>query len=254
MSSLIKKKRGRKPKNIKIENNNIIENDINSEDENIILHLPIKNEDINKINNSNNIFINNNDCKTETEDVYLSSTDKTTDMRTSINNNIKKIITHSLNYSKNTKCWWCRNNFETPSVQLPQDYYNETYYCIGNFCSYNCAKSYNVDLNDNNIWKRESLLNNLYYDTYHEYKDIKNAPSWMTLLEYGGTLSISEFRESFTINNKDYLILQPPLTSRQIQIEESYKINKNRFINNNKPYTESENNISMDFIMGLSKK
>ena len=53
MTEYIKKKRGRKPKN-KINDNtltNNIDNDIKSEDENIILHLPITMTDINNMDN-----------------------------------------------------------------------------------------------------------------------------------------------------------------------------------------------------------
>lgn len=246
MTEPIKKKRGRKPKALiqpKYDINEEIKQ-VNSEDEKVILHLPITMNDIN--NSNNNMFENNDDLdifikpndnnihnlsldSTDTNDVFkidkslaLSSTDVyTMSMRTP-----NKIQSYSLTFNKNTKCWWCKNYFDTPSVQLPEDYYNNTFYCIGNFCSYNCPKSYNLDLNDTLIWKRESLLNLLYFQTYGEFKNINPAPHWITLEEYGGNLSIDEFRLNSTSNTKEYLVLHPPLISRQMQIEESYKINK----------------------------
>ena len=39
-----------------------------------------------------------------------------------------------------------------------QFYFNDKFYCSGNFCSYNCALAYNIDQNDN-VWKKTSLLN-----------------------------------------------------------------------------------------------
>jgi len=157
-----------------------------------------------------------------------------------------------------------------PPVQLPEDYYNNTFYCIGHFCSFNCTKSYNLDLNDLLLWKRESLLNLLYYLTYSEYKYIEPSPHWLILEEFGGILSIDDFRHNSIVNVKDYLILHPPLISRQIQIEESYKINKLRevpidklnkiysdinndyMIKRNKPISNAH--LNLENTMGLVKK
>lgn len=280
MSEVLKKKRGRKPKNfnsflVKTENNVETEN-VNTEEENIILHLPITINEINeKETEESGIFI-----KSEKELQQLKITednDTTENLHTSvissqtniINNNINKIMIYNLNFTKNTKCWWCRNQFNTPAVQLPEDYYNDTFYCIGNFCSYNCMKSYNLDLNDSLSWKRESLMNLLYYKTYSEYKTINPAPHWMTLEEYGGTLNINKFRENSIVNSKEYLVLHPPLISRMMQIEESYKLNKLREVpidKVNKIYSELEsdykikrskpiksNHMNLETTMGLVK-
>jgi len=279
---LIKKKRGRKPKNfnVLINKNDAVTliSNINSEEENIIFHLPIT---INEINNKEvedcGIFIKSeNDInKLKLTEDNETSESITTTMATSMtntrnnNNSISKIMIHILNFTKNTKCWWCRNIFTTPSVQLPEDFYNDTFYCIGHFCSYNCMKSYNLDLNDSLSWKRESLMNLLYYKTYSEYKEIVAAPHWMTLEEYGGTLSLPKFRENSVMNNKEYIVLHPPLISRQMQIEESYKLNKLKEVpidKLNKIYSEIEseykikrskpiksNQLNLETTMGLIK-
>ncbi len=270
----VKKKRGRKPKNYNFilskQNQTITEENVNSHEENIIFHLPIT---INEINNNDNnkdleLFIKQ-DTKNETEEsdnLKISINSSSTKMN---NNVINKIQTYNLNFNKNTKCWWCRNSFNTPSVELPEDYYNETFYCVGHFCSFNCMKSYNLDLNDSLIWKRESLINLLYTKTYSNTKEIIPAPSWMTLKEYGGNLTIEQFRDNLILNNKDYLILHPPLISRQMQIEESYKLNKLKEVpidKVNKIYSEIDldytikrtkpiqsNHLNLETTMGLIK-
>ena len=171
MSEIItKKKRGRKPKNfnniiIKNENNCSTEDNIITEEEKIIFHLPIT---MNEINNNDNpdmsIFIKSekdinltkvnlhknkiSEDSNSIESIKTSPYVNSNQNKILANNTINKIITHSLNFNKNTKCWWDRNLFNTPAVQLPEDYYNETFYCIGHFCSFNCMKSYNLDLND----------------------------------------------------------------------------------------------------------
>ncbi len=247
-TEVVKKKRGRKPKTLitpKIDNSN--DNKlVNSDEEKVILHLPITMNDINNSgydNNDNNdldVFIKPNEIinnnlivSSENNDISIHDHDKTmgvslssTDICTMSMRTPNKIQSYHLNFSKNTKCWWCKNYFDSPPVQLPEDYYNNTFFCIGNFCSFNCSKSYNLSLNDTLIWKRESLLNLLYYETYSEYVNITPAPHWITLEEYGGTLSIEDFRQNSIVNTKEYLVLHPPLISRQMQIEESYKINK----------------------------
>jgi hypothetical protein len=240
----ILKKRGRKPKNynINILKNTNIQNDenVNTEDEKIILHLLLNPNEINN-ESTNNLFIKNeknNIEESETTDLYNSISNLNY-----INNNVSKIITHILNFNKNTKCWWCKYIFNTPAINLPENYFNNTFYCIGNFCSYNCAKSYNIDINDFITYKRNSLLNLLYFMTYSEYKNIKTAPHWLTLEDYGGILTIEQFRENFLSNTNNYLLLHPPLISRQMQIEESYKINKFKEVSIdkiNKIYSELE--------------
>ena len=260
MSELIKKKRGRKPKNynnvvVKKELNSISEENIVSEDEKIIFHLPITiNEINNQYNDNDSIFIKPTEIKNHqpsklSDDSDITETIKQpSQVKILLNNSVNKIQTHNFNFNANTKCWWCKNIFTCPALQLPHDYYNETFFCIGHFCSFNCMKSYNLDLNDNLSFKRESLLNLLYFLTYSVYKEIIPAPNWLILEEYGGNLSIEQFRLNSIINSKEYLVLHPPLISRQMQIEESYKLNKLKEVpidKVNKIYSEIESEYSI---------
>jgi hypothetical protein len=273
---VVKKKRGRKPKNYLITNlkvdkniNNLVEN-INSEEEKIIFHLPITINEINSYDNDNNlnIFIkseleiNNKPTFIESDhSEYVSS--ENLEKNIYLNKSINNINTHILNFNSKTKCWWCKNLFNTPSIELPEDFYNNTFFCIGHFCSYNCALAYNLDMNDIITSKRTSLLNLIYYKTYSEFSNIVSAPHWITLEEYGGNLSINEFRENSIINFKEYLVLHPPIVSRQMQIEESYKQKKykdsmyndseNKYsIKRNKPI--NNNKMNLEFTMGLMRK
>lgn len=274
---IVKKKRGRKPKNYvdsSLDENNSTKQleTINSEDEKIIFHLPIT---INEINNKDtdidNIFIKSeldinkkNKIEDKIEDISENiSVDSSSEKKIYLNNSINNINTHILTFASNTKCWWCRNSFTTHPVQLPEDYYNNTFFCVGHFCSYNCAVAHNIDLNDIMTSKRISLINLLYYKTYSDFNKIIAAPHWITLEEYGGTLSITGFRENSVKNTKEYLVLHPPLISRQMQIEESYKHSKFKDVQNsdqeqkytikrNKPI--NNNQLNLEITMGLIKK
>jgi hypothetical protein len=290
MSEIIpKKKRGRKPKNF---NSIIVKKEISDDEENIktddgkiILHLPITMNEINNDTADISMFITSEKdlkkieakSKQKVKDTEKEKTsedpDSTESLKSSakylINNTFNKIQTYSLNFKKHTKCWWCRHSFTSPPVELPEDYYNETFYCIGHFCSYNCMKSYNLDINDSLTSKRESLMNLMYYLTYKKYPEIINAPNWMTLEDYGGTLTIEEFRKNSIINSKEYVVLHPPLISRQMQIEESYKMNKLKQVpidKLNRMYSEMDseytikrskpvqtNQLNLETTMGLVK-
>ena len=189
-----KSKRGRKPKN-KINQTTFINNKID-ETIPIIVHLPIQlNED--------------KPCETIVDKPRQRKTRKSD----------KEVFKVELD--NNAKCWWCRYNFNTERVELPENYYNDYFYCIGNFCSYNCATSYNIELNDENVFKRQSLLHLQYKKIYNEYKSFKPSPSWKILKDAGGTVSIEEYRENLISNDNNYLYLKPPMISRISYIEKT---------------------------------
>ena len=57
------------------------------------------------------------------------------------NCNFNKEWATATNYS----CWWCCHKFQTPPCFIPLDYKNDIFYVYGNFCSFNCALSYNFE-------------------------------------------------------------------------------------------------------------
>jgi hypothetical protein len=245
----IGKKRGRKPKN-KIIENKIDVVDVNSEEEAIIVHLPISLEDVVNVTNEetieDKIFIKSEkDLKKKptvviNDDQMIKQKLMETEKIFMFGKNINKVNVYNIKFKTGTKCLWCKNAFEDPAVELPEDYFNNIFYCVGNFCSWNCAKSYNIDLNDSSTWKRESLLNLMYYKTYGEFTKILPAPSWLLLEDFGGVLKINEFRELFKFNNKEYLLLHPPMITRQLQIEESYKKSSGNFTANKLEHIDDE--------------
>ena len=144
MSEIItKKKRGRKPKNynpiIKNETNCSTEENIITEEEKIIYHLPITMDEINNdmSNTDMSMFIKpsdinlNKSLEDSNSTESLKNTQPLSQTRCASNKSVNKITTHSLKFNSNTKCFWCRTLFNSPPVQLPEDYYNETFYCVG---------------------------------------------------------------------------------------------------------------------------
>lgn len=145
----------------------------------------------------------------------------------------KKEIQKYNNYS----CYWCRHYIETLPLGCPikyvsnvavKNYYSEIskdmytikenitknkviksdntdtlnnnyYETDGIFCSFNCIMAFIIDNKKNNIYDNSiMLLTKIYNDIYGTKKVyITPAPHWRLLSEYGGNLSIIEFRSSF---------------------------------------------------------
>ncbi len=134
-------------------------------------------------------------------------------------------------FNKSTKCWWCKNTFDSQPVSLPESYFDGKFHCYGHFCSYNCCHAFNLDSNDN-VWKKNSLLHLLYFKTYGLNVEINSAPHWTSLEEFGGNLTISEFRKNSVVNTNEFLMLKPPIDSRLNFFEKHYKPDSSIFTNN----------------------
>lgn len=83
---------------------------------------------------------------------------------------------------------------------------HEYYLVEGIFCSFNCCLAYILDNKKNpKLAQSPFLLRKLFTDILGEKVefDILPAPSWKLLKDYGGHLSIEEFRESF--NHVEYI-------------------------------------------------
>jgi hypothetical protein len=120
-------------------------------------------------------------------------------------------------------CWWCRHSFKTRPIGCPLVYHhnkkegidkeryeqklkdanipadrNDFFETEGYFCSFPCCKAYILSQR-NNVKYKESpgLLSLLLYILYRSKDIIPVAPSWKLLKEYGGHLTIQEFRSSF---------------------------------------------------------
>jgi len=111
-------------------------------------------------------------------------------------------------------CWWCCHKFSGTPCYLPTKYdeYRERYVVIGNFCSWSCVKSYNMDIGDNSTNSRNFILRRLLKQL--GIHCVKNAPPRTALLEFGGHLSIDKFRESSGEYNQSL-----PLSALTVWIE-----------------------------------
>ncbi len=134
-----------------------------------------------------------------------------------------------------TNCFWCRNSFESTPLGCPicivpgkrtkkyTSIVNKTEYSIeestldnerdtepyyqsdGSFCSFNCCASFIDSEKKNPLYLNSyTLLLNIYNAMFSKNLSyIPRAPHFRMLKEYGGTLTIKEFRHSF--NNADFI-------------------------------------------------
>ena len=93
-------------------------------------------------------------------------------------------------------CWWCCHPFESESIGFPynHDDRRDTFHTTGTFCSFECVKAYNLDRDSatkgiNAMWillMKKRILG--------KTTPINTAPKRQALKQFGGPLSIEEFR------------------------------------------------------------
>ena len=59
---------------------------------------------------------------------------------------------------EHVNCWWCCFAFNHYPIGLPDNYKENVFHTYGYFCSFNCAKSYNLEKFDNKCEEKNCLL------------------------------------------------------------------------------------------------
>jgi len=119
----------------------------------------------------------------------------------------KKIVKHKSDRIQvlNIRCYYCHHLFENKPFYIPLKYSEnlDRYKLFGNFCSPNCAKSY--CLSNKLLESKIHLLCKFYRELFGPSFKFSPAPCYLKLKEYGGNLTIEEFRK-FSYINKDYTL------------------------------------------------
>lgn len=136
-------------------------------------------------------------------------------------NLIDMTLNGPLPVSTTKSCWWDRHPFNNRPIGCPIRYHVkngvETYETEGIFCSFPCCKAYIIDKGSKVKYKDSlSLLTTLFetFITEKSYNMLPPSPSWKLLKDYGGHLSIQEYRATFgrleydeTVNTKRCLLV-----------------------------------------------
>lgn len=124
---------------------------------------------------------------------------------------------------KETKCdcWWCDDTFDDLPAYIVNYYRNGAYYVFGNFCSFNCALTYNIKmLKDFKCNTRHALTNSLRIKVTGNTSPIKFAGDRELLKSKGGKVTIEKFREGFSVMSSNLKMNIPPLIPLVHVIEE----------------------------------
>lgn len=94
-------------------------------------------------------------------------------------------------------CWWCVHALpQRPCVHLPLRYDEKLnkFTTTGNFCSWQCAKAYALDMNSARSGEIQSLVALMRKRALGKYMPLWPAPKRQFLKCFGGTMTIEEFR------------------------------------------------------------
>ena len=164
-NTTVKKKRGRKPKNKEIVNENPVFDNVNTTD--VIVKLNLNN-------------MTNNNIELE--------------------NNFNSDMNYSLLENTNTcLCWNCSQKITNLKIGLPLKYIDDIFITYGNFCSFECAGKYCFDNYDNEKYEIYSLLNLYYnkmYDTTNQVVTIARDKIYLDI--FGGNLTYEEYSKNFS--------------------------------------------------------
>lgn len=90
------------------------------------------------------------------------------------------------------------------------------YITDGSFCSFNCCQAFIEDKYYDPLYRDSAhLLARMYFEMYKTKMNIVSAPSWRLLQNYGGYMTIDEFRESFLkfeYNDQHHYVHEIPKT------------------------------------------
>jgi len=234
-----KKKRGRKPKNKIILNENPIF-DNGTQLDNLIVCLKSKSNIVHDVSTN------------EIKDIQ--PTDLFNELSELNENDLSEQYKINLNDNSLRKCWNCYQDINSDTVSFPLKYIDNIFYTYGNFCSFECSARYIFDTYDNKeLWDKYTLLN-LYYNKIHNThnKKVNFALSRLSLKEFGGDMDIDEYRKKFT---RDYYgIYIPPIipinhishncdTIKLNDNNNELKIYRKKGLNKNNIYEKMEINV-----------
>jgi hypothetical protein len=154
-------------------------------------------------------------------------------------------------------CWWCCHDFNTTPLSCPLRYDDRRnkFYTSGNFCSWSCMKSYSIDhygiskgglICGNIVMMRKKMFNQIGH--------VKPAPKRFRLKEFGGDLSIEDFRKNNTVDTQLPKVIDAepkinnliPLisnTRKMDEIKNAPSTNNALRLKRNKPLKRNHNNL-----------
>ena len=125
-------------------------------------------------------------------------------------------------------CWNCCSKLDKFYKSIPIKYANNIFYIHGYFCNNSCSLRYLYDKYEGTeLWTKYELLNFYCSKIYGENIIINPAPNRLSLKNFGGNLTVEEYRS----NNINYIEINTPpiipVNNPNIKYENT-KINENK--------------------------
>lgn len=169
-----------------------------------------------------------------------------------------------------TWCWWCCHPCESDPLQLPYkyDYRTDKFSTCGKFCSWSCMKTFTLDTYG--ITRGGQMMCNIIImrkKVYNTVERIQAAPNRFSLVQFGGTLTIEEFRKGRTVDtwtavkpievsNNDTIefVKRVPIVNNTKLDDISYSrgVNEPLRLKRPKPLKRDENNLEKT--LGITRK
>lgn len=153
-------------------------------------------------------------------------------------------------------CWWCCHECEYEPLQLPHRYdqLRDKFEVSGYFCSWGCMKAYNIDRGNNAV--RGMNITLMRKKMFGKLEPIRAAPNRFSLKQFGGTMTIEEFRagtqrdEPFEKKQelriepvKSVVIKNPENQEKLAEIVNSTHTNEPLRLKRNKPLKRQHNTL-----------
>ncbi len=190
----VSKKRGRKPKNSikEISTNTDLEKKI---DNNMIIRIKLDN--------------NNTDMN---ENILPGYNYSTTD--------------NYVNEDTCNKCWNCFHDINSNKKSIPLDYENGIFYIYGYFCTNGCCLRYiSENFKNTELWSKYEIFQFYNREIYGENINIKLPPSKFSLKEFGGNLTIEEYRKENEYKEINIPIIIPIKNNYNNKTTQNFKDN-----------------------------
>ena len=150
-------------------------------------------------------------------------------------------------------CWWCchdipRDVNNGDGLHIPTKLVCDAFHTKGHFCSWECMKAYNLASESYTTCRVADLITLYRKRVYGKIEPLTPAPSKLTLANFGGTLSIEDFRSG---KIQAWISLPNEVFAKEIIKQKT--VDGELVIKRNKPLKREKNGIQSALGISLKK-
>lgn len=153
-------------------------------------------------------------------------------------------------------CWWCCHTFEGESIGFPYKYdeLRDRFSTFGHFCSLSCVKAFNLDSDSATKGINAAWILMMKKRMYRSISPIRAAPKRWSLKEFGGPLSIEEFRR---LDSSQVIVSMPNDVRRMPEIiapppQQQQQLSEELVLKRPKPLKKEQSLLEKS--LGLTRK